>query len=56
MNNSIIVDLFQGQFKSTVTCSQCQKQSVKFDAFMYLTLPILATKCNLYVINFKLKR
>ncbi|RNA25626.1 ubiquitin carboxyl-terminal hydrolase 8 isoform X2 [Brachionus plicatilis] len=48
MNNSIIVDLFQGQFRSTVTCSTCGKKSVKFDAFMYLTLPIFTSKCNLH--------
>jgi ubiquitin carboxyl-terminal hydrolase 8 len=48
INNSIIVDLFQGQFKSTVTCSTCSKKSVKFDAFMYLTLPLLPRHCNLY--------
>ncbi|CAB4022989.1 Ubiquitin carboxyl-terminal hydrolase 8, partial [Paramuricea clavata] len=29
-----------GQFKSTLTCSVCNKQSVTFDAFMSLTLPI----------------
>ena len=49
INNSIIVDLFQGQFKSTVTCSFCNKKSVKFDAFMYLTLPIPSSRCNIYV-------
>lgn len=38
-NNSIIVDLFQGQFKSTITCL-CKNKSIKFDPFMTLTLPI----------------
>lgn len=39
-NDSIIVDLFQGQFKSTVNCPQCDKVSITFDPFMYLTLPL----------------
>ncbi|KAJ3671901.1 hypothetical protein LUZ60_007980 [Juncus effusus] len=39
-NNSIIVDVCQGQFKSTLVCPVCQKVSVTFDPFMYLSLPI----------------
>lgn len=39
-NESIIVELFQGQFKSTVKCLTCGTKSVTFDAFMYLSLPI----------------
>lgn len=39
-NKSIIVDLFQGQLKSTVTCNVCNKVSIKFDPFMYLSVPI----------------
>jgi hypothetical protein len=49
LNNSIIVDLFQGMFRSIVACLTCGKQSVKFDAFMYLTLPISQSRCSLYV-------
>ena len=49
INNSIVVDLFQGQFKSTVTCLTCNKQSIKFDAFMYLTLPLLGQRCTIEV-------
>ncbi|CAF0916885.1 unnamed protein product, partial [Brachionus calyciflorus] len=37
-----------GQFKSTVACNTCNKSSVKFDAFMYLTLPISSSKCDIY--------
>ncbi|PVV02083.1 hypothetical protein BB560_003475 [Smittium megazygosporum] len=37
-NDSIIVDLFQGQLKSSVTCPVCDKRSTVFDPFMYLTL------------------
>ncbi|GJQ08994.1 hypothetical protein GpartN1_g785.t1 [Galdieria partita] len=39
-NNSIVVDLFQGQYKSTVICPDCGKVSVTFDPFMYLSLPV----------------
>ena len=39
-NDSVIVDLFQGQFKSTLTCLQCGFSSVTFEAFMYLSVPI----------------
>ncbi|KAG0094257.1 hypothetical protein BGZ93_007436 [Podila epicladia] len=42
-NDSFIVDLFQGQLKMTVVCSECSKVSVTFDPFMYLTLPLLDT-------------
>uniref|UniRef100_A0A7S3EKM0 ubiquitinyl hydrolase 1 n=3 Tax=Rhodosorus marinus TaxID=101924 RepID=A0A7S3EKM0_9RHOD len=41
-NDSIIVDLFHGQYKSTVICPTCEKVSVTFDPFMYLTLPLPA--------------
>lgn len=39
-NDSIIVDLFQGQLKSRLECQVCWRVSVKFDAYMYLQLPI----------------
>lgn len=39
-NDSVIVDLFQGQYRSTLVCPVCSKVSIKFDPFMYLTLPI----------------
>ena len=39
-DRSVIVDLFQGQLKSTVTCIECGCQSSKFEAFMYLSLPV----------------
>ena len=40
-NKSIIVDTFQGQFKSTVKCSKCLNVSITYEPFMYLpvTLP-----------------
>uniref|UniRef100_A0A8C4R1T8 ubiquitinyl hydrolase 1 n=1 Tax=Eptatretus burgeri TaxID=7764 RepID=A0A8C4R1T8_EPTBU len=39
-NNSIIVDIFHGLFKSTLVCPDCAKVSVTFDPFCYLTLPL----------------
>lgn len=39
-NNSIIVDMFQGQFKSAIQCLRCGHSSVTFNPYMYLSLPI----------------
>lgn len=42
-NDSIIVDVCQGQYKSTLVCPVCSKVSVTFDPFMYLSLPLPST-------------
>ncbi|KAK4607251.1 hypothetical protein RGQ29_001177 [Quercus rubra] len=42
-NDSIIVDVCQGQYKSTLVCPLCRKVSVTFDPFMYLSLPLPST-------------
>ncbi|XP_049935881.1 ubiquitin carboxyl-terminal hydrolase 10-like isoform X2 [Nymphaea colorata] len=42
-NDSIIVDICQGQYKSTLVCPVCSKVSVTFDPFMYLSLPLPST-------------
>ncbi|XP_052211604.1 ubiquitin carboxyl-terminal hydrolase 9-like [Diospyros lotus] len=39
-NDSIIVDVCQGQYKSTLVCPVCSKISITFDPFMYLSLPL----------------
>uniref|UniRef100_A0A672LSU3 Ubiquitin carboxyl-terminal hydrolase 4 n=1 Tax=Sinocyclocheilus grahami TaxID=75366 RepID=A0A672LSU3_SINGR len=39
-NDSVIVDIFHGLFKSTLVCPECSKVSVTFDPFCYLTLPL----------------
>jgi ubiquitin C-terminal hydrolase len=39
-NDSTIDDLFQGQYRSVVRCGECGEDSVTFDPFMYLSLPI----------------
>ncbi|KAN0061922.1 hypothetical protein ACQY0O_005917 [Thecaphora frezii] len=54
-NDSVIVDLFQGQYKSTLVCPECEKVSIKFDPFMYLTLPIPNKKkwrCPVYFVPY----
>jgi Ubiquitin carboxyl-terminal hydrolase len=43
-NESVIVDLFHGQYKSTLVCNLCSKVSVTFDPFMTLPLPIPGKK------------
>uniref|UniRef100_A0A3B3Q805 Ubiquitin carboxyl-terminal hydrolase n=1 Tax=Paramormyrops kingsleyae TaxID=1676925 RepID=A0A3B3Q805_9TELE len=48
LNESIIVALFQGQFKSTVQCLVCQQKSRTFETFMYLSLPLASSsRCSL---------
>ncbi|KAI6669738.1 hypothetical protein NL676_004623 [Syzygium grande] len=42
-NDSVIVDVCQGQYKSTLVCPVCKKVSVTFDPFMYLSLPLPST-------------
>ncbi|SPR01712.1 unnamed protein product (mitochondrion) [Plasmodiophora brassicae] len=41
-NRSVVVDLFQGQLRSTVVCPVCDRVSVTFDPMMYLSLPLTA--------------
>lgn len=55
-NDSIIVDLFHGQYKSTLVCSICNNVSVTFDPFMTLSLPIPGKKdkFSFYYINYDL--
>uniref|UniRef100_A0A3Q2XW34 Ubiquitin carboxyl-terminal hydrolase n=1 Tax=Hippocampus comes TaxID=109280 RepID=A0A3Q2XW34_HIPCM len=43
-NDSVIVDTFHGLFKSTLICPQCQKVSVTFDPFCYLSIPLPVSK------------
>lgn len=42
-NDSVIVDVCQGQYKSTLVCPLCGKISITFDPFMYLSLPLPST-------------
>lgn len=49
-NDSVIIDLFVGLYKSTLICPVCSKVSITFDPFSDLTLPLPTEK----VWNFKL--
>lgn len=54
-DKSLIVDIFQGQLRSQLQCLSCGHVNVRFEPFMYLSLPISAecqsiTDClNLYL-------
>lgn len=39
-NQSIVIDLFYGQLKSKVSCLSCGHDSVRFDPFSLLSLPL----------------
>ncbi|XP_071960170.1 ubiquitin carboxyl-terminal hydrolase 19-like [Antedon mediterranea] len=39
-NDSVIVDLFHGQYKSKLVCPTCNKVSVTYDPFMELVVPL----------------
>lgn len=39
-NESVISDLFYGQYKSKLCCSECQSISISFDVFSTLSMPI----------------
>ena len=43
-NQSILVDLFYGLFKSTVTCQECKKTCVDFNSFSSLSLNLRNSK------------
>ncbi|GAA6073323.1 ubiquitin carboxyl-terminal hydrolase 31 isoform X1 [Tachysurus ichikawai] len=37
---SFVQELFQAQYRSSLTCPHCQKQSNTFDPFLCISLPI----------------
>ncbi|XP_074054016.1 ubiquitin carboxyl-terminal hydrolase 19 isoform X1 [Macrotis lagotis] len=39
-NDSFVVDLFHGQYKSKLVCPVCSKVSITFDPFLYLPVPL----------------
>ncbi len=53
-NDSVIVDLFQGQYRSKLTCPECNRVSITFDPFLYLTVPVPRRKVTLEVWFFAL--
>lgn len=50
-NDSIITNLFYGQYKSKLVCPKCSKVSITFDPFLYLPIPLTKNKIvyNLYL-------
>ncbi|XP_072379109.1 ubiquitin carboxyl-terminal hydrolase 32-like isoform X1 [Diabrotica undecimpunctata] len=53
-DHSIITDLFYGQLKSKVTCQTCGHESVRFDIFNVLSLPLPMesyTLCEVLVVR-----
>ena len=53
-NQSVIVDMMQGQLKSTLCCPKCNNISVTYDPYMMLSLPIPQNEIesNLYYFMF----
>lgn len=51
-NDSIVVDLFQGQYKSKLVCPTCSKVSITFDPFLYLSLPLPKDNCVVPIFYF----
>ncbi|KAF0314545.1 Ubiquitin carboxyl-terminal hydrolase 8 [Amphibalanus amphitrite] len=49
-NQSPISNLFGGQYKSTLRCVSCGSQSVKFEEFSHLSVPMpaRASQCSLH--------
>ena len=39
-DKSLIVDIFQGQLKNTLICLHCGHKNIRFEPFMYLSLPM----------------
>ena len=46
-NESIIIELFSGQYKATTRCQSCGTTSRKFDTFQFLTLSLPTRSCTL---------
>jgi len=42
-NDSVVIDHCQGQYKSHLTCPKCAHESITFDPYMSLTLPLPVT-------------
>lgn len=51
-NQSIIVDLMHGQYRSEVTCPKCSKVSLTFDPYLMLALPLPNKKVKSFDVMF----
>jgi len=47
-NDSVVVDVLHGMFKSTTSCDQCQGVAVTFDPFADITVPLPLHKMYTY--------
>ena len=50
-NLSVCWFMLQGQYKSTLVCPVCNKISVTFDPFMYLSLPLPSTVTRMITVT-----
>lgn len=48
---SIISDLFNGKFRSTVTCLECNYQSTTYEPFTFLSIPLLKSNKSIDLIE-----
>jgi ubiquitin carboxyl-terminal hydrolase 8 len=44
-DKSLVVDIFQGQLRSKLQCLTCRHANIRFEPFMYLSLPI-SNECH----------
>ncbi|KAL1129780.1 hypothetical protein AAG570_012724 [Ranatra chinensis] len=51
-NDSIIVDTFHGLLKSRVICPECERLSLTFDPFCYLSLPLPLKKDRTIMVRY----
>lgn len=55
-NQSFVVDNFQGQLKSKVVCPDCNRDSITFDPFMFLSVPLPQASKKEVAVKFTLVR
>ena len=48
-NQSIMIDLFYGQYKATISCTFCHHKSINFSTYLSLQLPIPKSKEYIFV-------
>ena len=51
-NQSIIVDLMYGQYKSIVDCPKCEYESIQFDPFLVCSLPLVNNNKKDFTLTF----
>lgn len=50
-NDSLIVDTFQGQLQSEITCCSCSHKSSKYQPFTFLSVPLLSESYHTFVVT-----